>query len=335
MHFPYTLVVEAFNEAGEKVKLITQTHINKPADTFLTMVNGAEATVFNPSDPGGNLQLRFPGIWTEDMINVDYVDFAWNGNTNSGQEAGQGIYYIKIQVQDEYGHTETIVKEVQLVRTEEYTRVTIYNGAGEIVSRLETPDVSGTVIDLSGLDDVLYVGTGGIVPIKYGSGGQVMNWDGKNLDKKTVSNGTYEIVVEKKTRDGYTVMASKSVTVLSEQAAPVLSDPAGKLYPKMYPNPFVTNGAIMNPVAAIDWYTAASGDITIKIYNVAGELVRRLEGDLSVKPMAWDLKEQNGADVSSGIFVVVMQANADDGRRETAVTKFVVIRAGDNNTVTP
>jgi flagellar hook assembly protein FlgD len=320
--------VEAFNEAGEKVKLITQTKINKPVESFLTMVNGVETDVFNPSDVNGNLQLKFPGLWSEEAMNVDYIEYAWDGTNNSGQETNQGKYYIKMQVTDEYGHVETIVKEVQLLKTEEYTRVSIYNGAGEIISRIETPAVSGTVMDLSGLDDVLYVGTG-LVPIKYGSAGQTLNWDGKNLEGKTVANGVYEIVVETKTRDGYTVVAAKTVTVLSEEGLPMLTDPTGKLFPKMYPNPFVTDGTALNPAAAIDWYTAVPGDITIRIYNVAGELVRRLDGDLNVKPIAWDLKEQNGTSVSSGLFIIVMQAKADDGRRETAMTKFTVLRQGE------
>jgi flagellar hook assembly protein FlgD len=321
--------VEAYNEAGERVKLITSANISANINGFETYVNGEKNNVFNPNeaDGKGDLYLRFPGIITPEQNALTYVEFAWDGTNESGQEINQGVYFIKVSIQDEYGHTETTIKEVQLIKTEEYTRISIYNGAGEIVSLIETPLASGSIIDLTGLDDVLYVGTGGTVPIKYGSAGQALNWDGKNLDGQTVSNGIYEIVVEVKTATGYETMASKTVTVLSEEGAPMLVDSTGKLFPKIYPNPLITNST--TPPAVIDWFLAVPGEITVRIYNVAGELVRKLEGDLNAKPMTWDLREQNGQAVSSGLFIIVMQAKADDGRRETAVTKFVVIRQGD------
>lgn len=329
MPFPYILIVEAYNEAGERVKLITNTKINASISGFGTYVKGEAATIFNPSDPGGNLLLNFPGIWTPDQMNVPGVDFAWDGSNDSGQDINQGVYFIKVSVTDEYGHVETIVKEVQLIKTEEYTRVSIYNGAGEIVSRIETPLVSGTVIDLSGLEDILFVGAGAAIPIKYGNAGQAVNWDGKNLDGKLVSNGVYEIVIEQKDGSGYKTAAAKTVTVLSEQGDSVLADPTGKLFPKTYPNPVITDGSVLNPTVAIDWYAAAPGEIVIKIYNIAGELVRRLDGDLNVKPVLWDLKEQSGQSVSSGLFLIVMQAKADDGRRETVSTKLAVLKLAD------
>jgi len=326
--FPYILIITAYNEAGEQVKLIVSTNINKSPMGFDTYVNGNPGDVFSPTDPGGDLDIKFAGIWTPDQMNVPAVDFAWNGLNDNGQEINQGIYFIKVSVQDEYGHVDTIIKEVQLVKTQQYTRISIYNAAGEVVSRIEAPSGGGTIIDLSGLDDVLYVGTGAPIPLKYGNGGQTANWDGKNLEGKTVSNGTYEVVVEVKEAGGYKSVAAKTVTVLGEQGASVFADPSGKLYPKIYPNPLVTDGSVLNTAAVIDWYIAAPGEITVKIYNVAGELVRRMDGDLNLKPMTWDLKEQNGQEVSSGLFIIVLQAKVKDGRRETIATKLAVIKVG-------
>lgn len=314
------------------MKLIGEVRINNEISGFDTMVNGEIADVFGPegtTGTAGELLLRFPGIWTPDQLNVPYVDFGWDGTNDNGQQIGNGVYYIKVTVTDEYGHIETTTKEVQLLRIEEYTRISIYNTAGEVMSRLVMPSVQVSSIDLSGMDDILYVGGGAVAPIKYGNG-LSMNWDGTNFDGETVSNGIYEIVVETKTSTGFTTVAAKTVTVLSTQGDSFLTDPTGALkYPKTYPNPYVIDDTIANPSVAIDWFAAVPGTIEVRIYNMAGELVRRLKGDLAVKPLTWDFTTQSGEAVSSGLFVIVVRGVTDDGRRETAVVKFAVIRAGE------
>jgi len=328
IQFPYILVIEAYNEAGELVKLIGESRINENISGFDTLVSGNPVTVFNPSDPSGQLVLRFPGIWTPEQKNVDYVDFTWAGLNENGQPINQGVYYIKVSVKDNYGHVETTVKDIQVLKTEQYTRVSIYNTAGEVIRVLESPVVSGTVLNLDSMEDVMYVDNGGSVAIKFGAPGQ-LEWDGKNMEGKMVSNGIYEIRVEIKTADGYTVSGVKTVTVLSQRGSSILVDESNPLaYPKSYPNPVYayTGGG---EYASIDWFSAVPGEITIKIYNMAGELVRRIEGNLAVKPVKWDLRTTGGQDACSGLYVAVLYAKAKDGRRDIASVKISLIRKGD------
>jgi hypothetical protein len=84
-----------------------------------------------------------------------------------------------------------------------------------------------------------------------------------------------------------------------------------------YPNPF-------NPVTSIRFDMKEKGVVTLKIYNVAGQLVRTLldgvkaAGSYSV---AWDGKNNRGAGVGSGIYFYKMEAKGF-----SATKKMVILR---------
>ncbi len=71
-----------------------------------------------------------------------------------------------------------------------------------------------------------------------------------------------------------------------------------------YPNPF-------NPTTTISYSLAKSGDVTLRVYNTKGQLVRILDqgnkkaGNYSV---AWDGKNSSGKTVSSGLYFFRMDA---------------------------
>jgi flagellar hook assembly protein FlgD len=323
------LTIEAYNEAGEKVRLITSTGASSDTLNVDTMANSKSGNVFVPLDPvtgKGGLVLRFTGMWTPGQTGGAYSDFAWDGYSDSGQALSQGIYYIKISVTDEFGHVNTEIKEVQLLRPEQYVRVNIYNSAGELVRRLEDPNVTGTSLNLN-VEDPVYVGNGNLTSIKLGNG-STLSWDGKNSEGMTVSTGVYEIQVEVKTANGFTTVATKTVSVLNGQSGSILLDPANKkAFPKAYPNPDVAGGS-PSDIMTFAWFASAPGAITVRIYNIAGEMVRQISGDLSLQTLTWDLRVVSGEYASTGLYVAVFDASARDGRREHAATKLSIIRNG-------
>jgi len=314
------------------VKLITESRTNNNLDGVLLLVNGIEGDVFNPLD--GGITFRLPGVWTPDQIGGEYSEFNWNGLNDNGQNIGQGVYYIKISVKDEYGHVQTTIKETTLLRTEEYVRVSIYNSAGELVKRMEEPKAPDTVINLGNMEEVLYVGKDTDILINYGSG--AMSWDGKNEFGRNVSSGIYEMQVEIKTGDGYSVVAAKTVTILTEANGSVITDPDNPgAYPKVYPNPVIITDT-MDVQAVIEWFAPVDGTVVIRIYNIAGEMVRQFRvQNPAERSLLWNLKGPGGSPVSSGTYVVVVEGLKKSGEREVKPVKMVIIRkfSVDSNNV--
>jgi len=65
-----------------------------------------------------------------------------------------------------------------------------------------------------------------------------------------------------------------------------------------YPNPF-------NPQTAIVYDIAKAGQVSLSIYNVLGQKIRTLVDGLqnaSRHTVQWDGKDDNGAQVTSGIY---------------------------------
>ena len=93
--------------------------------------------------------------------------------------------------------------------------------------------------------------------------------------------------------------------------------PPGLLLDQNYPNPF-------NPTTWIPFYTPADGDVSVKIYNVKGELVKVLrdrwmnEGAHSV---VWNGDDRRGSPVASGLYFCVLRF----GER-TESRKLVLLR---------
>ncbi len=319
MFFPYLLVIEAYNEAGEKVRVITQTSINNPVT-----VMEISSEIFNPSD--GNLVISFPGIWTPEQMGpgIERISFEWDGLNENGQKIGQGVYYIKMSVTDPYGHIETIIKEVTVMRTDEYLRLNIYNTAGELVARIEKTEEVSDLLDINLIRDIIYLNQGQKFNFNLG-GTNFISWDGKTGQGKIIENGIYEIQVEIRTSKGVEKIASKTVTIFVIDGEKVLIDPEdSRMFPKVYPNPVVLETEEGEQI--IEWYKACPGEIKIRIYNIAGELVNEIKGGLNSKYVKWDLKTKNGSSVSSGIYIIVLQAKKATGEKETKIIKSSVIK---------
>jgi flagellar hook assembly protein FlgD len=317
--------IAAYNEAGELVKFIGSGMVSGNDVTgYEAIVNGRQVDAFDPAD--GAVDFRFTGIWTPSNPLGAYVDFTWDGKNQNAQDIGPGMYYIKTSITDAFGHVDTEIKELQVLKSEQYVRVSIYNTAGELVRRIEDTTVPNTDVSL-GVDDVIYVGQGTSAPIKI-SGTQTINWDGKNATGRTVESGVYEVVLEVQKSNGYQVMITKTITVLEQKGDTILSEPGNpNAFPKAYPNPlFIDAGKKPLQAITIEWYSTAQGEVIIKIYNIAGELVRLARADMAVKMVTLDAETSGGESISSGLYVVLLQANAQDGRKETKITKFTVIK---------
>jgi len=262
----------------------------------------------------GNLVIRVNGK-TPDNILLNYTDFKWDGTNDNGQEIKNGKYYIKITTRDKYGHTEVKVKDLTVVKTEEYVRLSIYNTAGEVVRRIEKEKARDVRIDLS-VEDVIYIGEGKKIEIEYGNGAY-MEWDGKNSEGRLVDSGIYELQIEVKTKEGYSVMATKTVTILKGKEDNILGDV------KICPNPFDNK---RGSTIRIEWTNIEKGEVNIKIYNIAGELIKKISGKKEKGSVSWNITTPEGKKVTSGIYLVIIEGKDTQGRVKIIDKKLVIIR---------
>ncbi|MCH8292918.1 tandem-95 repeat protein [Candidatus Poribacteria bacterium] len=108
----------------------------------------------------------------------------------------------------------------------------------------------------------------------------------------------------------------------SAQANPKPHVPAVSMLPPNYPNP-------ANPETWIPFRLSQAGDVTLRIYDVTGRLVRTLDlghkapGIYVSKSRAayWDGSNANGERVSSGIYLYLMEAGSFRAMRKMVIMK--------------
>ena len=308
------------------MKLLVQTPISGDVGVYQMLMNNEVTSVFNPAT--GQLEFRFKGIQSPDQLGAgaDHeISFFWNGNSDSGQEVSPGLYYLKISTVDTYDHVTTHIESINILRMEEYARINIYNSAGELVRRLETDNVTSANVSLE-VEDVIQVGkNSGVISIEYAAGATPLTWDGLNSQGRTVDSGVYEIQLELKTEQGFKVMASKSITILNAGADGIIADE------KIFPNPVIVTDDATPAFVTIKWLSAASGSARLKIYNMAGELVKEINTTIAsgVTGIKWDLKSAGGQSAASGMYVVVISTLKTTGESEVKKIKMAIVRSYD------
>lgn len=314
--YPYMLVIEAYNEAGEKIKVIAQAQIGSDVENAFISAGGNETGLFNPVD--GELVINIPGVDSTEQTGG--LSFPWSGDAENGGMVSQGDYFIKITVIDEFGHINTRIIQVKVVKTEEFIRASIYNAAGELVARIEK-NMSAPVAPAFDMPDVVYVGENAPQAIIKYTAADSFIWDGRNMLGRLVESGSYEALLEIKNAEGYyTIQSSMTFTVLNMQGAALLDGL------KSYPNPAVVEDASYSPVT-FDWDIKQEGKVYISIYNMAGELVKKLQGSLNAPAgIKWDLTVLTAGNMaSSGLYIAVIRAENSQGTKEVKKIKIIVI----------
>ncbi|MBP7793270.1 MAG: hypothetical protein KA120_09465 [Candidatus Goldbacteria bacterium] len=318
VNYPYILTITIYNEAGEIVKIIASEAVSAPVTSVVYYAKG----VTNPEVISSNseFEIRLPRVETPSTFGNGSTSYYWDATNAQSQEVGGGVYYVKIDTKDVYGHITTIIKDITVMRVEEYVELNIYNSAGEIIRSIrKEKKTSGGAVTLNELGGkLIFTKEGEEQLIKYGNNiGDYIYWDGKNQGGEIVSSGIYEVqVILKNVESGIVSEASKTVTVLRE----------GKVYIgelKAVPNPYVKgSGGIIR----FEWTLqgAETGTVTIRIYNVAGELIKRLEGYLAAGAINWDLKTEDGNDATRGIYIAVMEAKNSEGYKDRKIIKFAI-----------
>lgn len=308
--------VDIYNVAGEKVLGITDTVISNMMTDAGLYYKGEPSGSFNPSyEP---LEIRLYGVSMPGQPVGEYSVLYWSGANQQGQNVASGTYYVIVSTTDFYGGEIKRTMEVQLISTTEYAKVTIYNSAGEIVKVFEK-QVSSSVSTMLSVQDTALVGDNSSTIIISYAPGEYFEWDGKNEQGELVANGVYEIKAEQKFETGYISVAVKSITIFKDRAPDTIENL------KISPNPyvFVKGGP---GIVRITWNSAYSGTVSFKVYNASGEMINRFSKDISAGFAEWVPFTTGGYKVSSGVYILVVEAVRDTGVRERKIEKIAVIR---------
>jgi flagellar hook assembly protein FlgD len=145
--------------------------------------------------------------------------------------------------------------------------------------------------------------------------GDFMLWDGKNNSGISVSSGVYEMQIVVKTESLLAVVASKSVTVLENNDVFI-----GEI--KALPNPYMGSG---NGIE-FRWTSNETGNMSITIFNMSGELIRILNTKLENGSMKWDTATASGNLVSNGLYIAVLQGISGGGNIARLKVKVAINR---------
>jgi hypothetical protein len=312
--FLYLLTISLYNEAGELVKTIASVMANGHVSQIIYMADGVTDPAYvTDASP---LVIIIPGLETTATQGAGSTSFTWRPVNQQSQDVSQGVYFIKIEIKDSYGHVNTWSKAVAVQRFDPYVEMNIYNSAGELIRRIRKDN---SVLPRSLSLDVPDLLTDSPVVVRYGEGpDEYFLWDGKSQEGSAVSNGVYEVQLVMTTDKGTMFEASKTLSLLRA----VTRYLNGFM---ILPNP----GYGMDSLITFKW-TFASGTETgmasVFIYNLAGELVRRLKGSLQAGSISWDLKTGRGAAVSSGLYTAVLEGRNANGYADIKTEKLVLIK---------
>ncbi|OGS06318.1 MAG: hypothetical protein A2270_07780 [Elusimicrobia bacterium RIFOXYA12_FULL_51_18] len=68
-------------------------------------------------------------------------------------------------------------------------------------------------------------------------------------------------------------------------------------------------------------FTRLTLKATVRVFTISGELVRKIEKDSSIDSIGWDLKNLNGRQVASGLYIYL-----SDGNGTSKTGKLVIVR---------
>jgi hypothetical protein len=95
----------------------------------------------------------------------------------------------------------------------------------------------------------------------------------------------------------------------------------------VYPNPYYAfNPAETNRLFRFVTFNNLPRKATVRIFNLAGQLVRRIEKDDDSQFMQWDLLNHDNIPVASGMYIAHIDATLPSGSSTTKVLKLAVIQ---------
>jgi flagellar hook assembly protein FlgD len=302
---------------------------NSAGETVATLTSGTPAA----SNPGSDFSLNTgafdPAAGQSAVILAGGQSFTWLGNNSGGQGVQNGSYMVTLTTTDQFGQTQTMTKSVSVISSGTTYTLQIFNSAGEIVDTITTSNYGGTTGSGNNAPSQLVpnktsivVGSNdpadAVVSFNLGTGNpatNTLNWTGVNSQGQQVASGSYlaELTV---THPGAAPSKfSASLTVLQTNSNLF----AGAL---LGPNPLnMSNGG--SGILVLKMNLPAGTVVLGRLYDLAGELVTVATNNMNPNYMTLNIGERKTA---SGIYILLVQANAPWGTVQRQTFKVVIIR---------
>jgi hypothetical protein len=133
----------------------------------------------------------------------------------------------------------------------------------------------------------------------------------------TVQDGEMRVLtLTGMTIDGIPIEGQDCVVIIHKGPAKLSAEtPTEFSLSSNYPNPF-------NPATSISFNLPNPASWTLKIYNVAGQLVKTLEGYSSGQmSVIWNGKDNSGNEIASGIYFYKLSAGDFTATKKMVLTK--------------
>jgi flagellar hook assembly protein FlgD len=249
---------------------------------------------------------------------------AWSGENDAGQWVKGGSYYFKVEYADPFGATTSYVKPIQVVQGVLESRLDLYNGAGEVVAKLDLSSYGQAVTDFSLEKDTLalaYRADGTVEEPLRGSlrladGSTVpFVWEGRGEGGRPVQAGSYRWVLRTETSAG-TQVKSKGLTVLRAVDAGLSREPV------LAPNPAhadATSG--LGRRLQVRYPAGEISAVRLLLYNQAGEAVAGgfAPGDGGLASLGYE-------GVSGGVYLLLFEGRLNSGALYRRIFKVAIVR---------
>jgi len=264
-------------------------------------------------------------FYTFDLPNMTAIAFDTSGTLYGALETGD-IYSIDL-TNGTYQYVSTAQIELTAITFEPITNdlwATIKGGFGEPkdgIYKIDLPTGDITTVGETGFNvatnDLAFDENGVLYGIK-GTGSQMS-------DLFIIDVNTGEgIIIGSVGLQALTGLAFAETGVVND----VQEDENNKTVPtdfalsQNYPNPF-------NPSTSIDFSVPANADVTLTIYNLLGQVVTTLvneEVNAGHYSTVWNGSNDNGFQVSSGVYLYEMKANGINGKAYSQIKKMVFLK---------
>ena len=306
---PVHLTVSLYNAAGERVRQL----FDGGANLIPTDINFLGGSLVVSGVQGINL-----GLGTQ--LSNGQNSLAWSGENDSGQPVAGGTYYFKVETQDQFGHTTSIIKGVQVIAGPEHDRLAIFNSAGEKVweqavgagvsqaASLElSTDAYGVAYDAAtgkALDPLVFT-------LKDNAGGvATVSWDGRSLTGQPVASGSYTVQLITGIPGSASVIQTKSIVVINSG----VGLPSTEAY--LVPNP-ARAGDTLRLV-----YPLAPGAMgACRLFNLAGELVATAED-----PQRTGSLNFGKSNLASGVYLAEFEQRMASRPMQRRLLKLAVVK---------
>ncbi len=315
----YVIHLAVYNSAGELMKDYPAFELNSSISNF-TIVNG------NITTDSQSVSILY------DNLNVG----TWDATTNSGDKVSNGTYIIKIDSTDPFGVTTSVSKDVSVLIGRNVLSATVFNEAGEAVKHFDQAElqalVAGSSSSLQASDyDVAQIrlannviqpdysgATSGskVLTITMGSG-RTFTYNGIADNGAILMPGTYYIQFESQVQGQPD--QEISLTFRVEGGANGIGGVV------LAPNPIRVSQLTQIPYFIINTGAANVTATTVRIYTVAGELVKNNLTNDSGNPgvVHWDVAQEN---IASGTYLAVIELHSNNGVIGHKIMKVLVIR---------